>query len=176
MGPGDDLVVTKWVGLEGTSILARTKEEVLTERLPREMIETAQAFDQYLSVVEDAKVAMEVGVTAMHDVTEGGVFGALWEMAEASGVGIEVDLKKIPIRQETIEVCEVFDLNPYLLISSGAMLISTQHGARLVEMLKKAGIPASVIGYATDSNDRIVWNGEERRFLEPPKIDELYKV
>lgn len=59
----------------------------------------------------------------MHDVTEGGIFGALWEMAEASGVGLDIDLKKIPIRQETIEICEVYDINPYLLISSGAMLI-----------------------------------------------------
>lgn len=75
---------------------------------------------------------MQVGVSAMHDVTEGGIFGALWEMAEASGVGLCVDLKKIPIRQETIEICEFFNLNPYQLISSGSMLIGTDHGSQLV--------------------------------------------
>lgn len=112
----------------------------------------------------------------MHDVTEGGVFGALWEMAEASGVGLDIDLKKIPIRQETIEICEVYDINPYLLISSGAMLIGTDHGSRLVEELTRAGIHASVIGYAVEGRDRIVRNGDEKRFLEPPKTDELYKV
>ena len=176
MRPGDDLVVTKWVGLEGTSILARTKEDVLTEHLPREMIETAQAFDQYLSVVEDAKVAMEVGVTAMHDVTEGGIYGALWEMAEASGVGLEIDLKKIPIRQETVEICEYFDINPYGLISSGAMLMAAQEGETLVEALHRAGIEATLIGKATEGNDRVIMRGEEKRFLEPPKTDELYRV
>lgn len=174
--PGQDLVVTKWIGLEGTSILAKEKEEILRERLPREIWETARDFDQYLSVVPDAETAMEVGVTAMHDVTEGGIFGALWEMAAASGVGLEIDLGKIPIRQETIEVCEIFDINPYMLISSGSMLIGTDHGSRLVEELKKAGIHSAVVGYATMGNDRVIVNGEERRFLEPPKTDELFRA
>lgn len=174
--PGQDLVVTKWIGLEGTSILAKEKEGILRERLPREIWETARDFDQYLSVVPDAETAMEVGVTAMHDVTEGGIFGALWEMAAASGVGLEIDLGKIPIRQETIEVCEIFDINPYMLISSGSMLIGTDHGSRLVEDLKKAGIHSAVVGYATTGNDRVIVNGEERRFLEPPKTDELFRA
>ncbi|MCR5691292.1 MAG: AIR synthase family protein [Eubacterium sp.] len=173
---GQDLVVTKWIGLEGTSIIARTRQEELKKSLPEEIVEKAMAFDQYLSVVKDAKVAMEVGVTAMHDVTEGGIFGALWEMASASGVGLDIDLKKIPIRQETIEVCEVYDLNPYLLISSGAMLIGTDHGSQLVEALEREGIHAAVIGHATEGNDRTVRNGEEVRFLEPPKTDEIYKL
>ena len=68
----------------------------------------AKALDAYISVQSEAAVAVTSGVSAMHDVTEGGIFGALWEMAEASGVGLEIDLKKIPIRQETVEVCEFF--------------------------------------------------------------------
>ena len=174
--PGQDIVVTKWVGLEGTSILVAEKEELLKDRLPAEMIKTAGGFSDYLSVVADAKCAMKVGVSAMHDVTEGGIFGALWEIAEASGVGLEIDLKKIPIRQETIEVCEVFDINPYMLISSGAMLIATDHGSRLVEELKREGIHSAVIGFATEGNDRVIINGEEKRFLEPPKTDELFRA
>ena len=174
--PGQDLVVTKWIGLEGSAIVASEKEQELKEKLPSELVETAKSFADLLSVVDDAKVAMKVGVSAMHDVTEGGIFGALWEMAEASGVGLDIDLKKIPIRQETIEICEVYDINPYLLISSGAMLIGTDHGSRLVEELTRAGIHASVIGYAVEGRDRIVRNGDEKRFLEPPKTDELYKV
>lgn len=174
--PGDDIVVTKYIGIEGTSILAWDKEEVLLERLGAGFVEEAKEFGKMLSVVPDSKVAMQVGVTAMHDITEGGVFGALWEMASASKVGLEVDLKKIPIRQETIEVCEVFDVNPYMLISSGSMLIGTKKGAQLVEALAKEGIHAAVVGRATNDNDRVIINGEERRFLEPPKVDELYKA
>ncbi len=173
---GQELVVTKWIGLEGSSILAKEKEEILQRQLPDEIIETAKRFDEKLSVVLDSKVAMEIGASAMHDVTEGGIFGALWEMAAASGVGLTVDLKKIPLRQETIEICEVFDINPYMLISSGSLLIGTNHGYQLVQELEQAGIHAAVIGYATEGNDRIVVNGEERRYLEPPKTDELFRA
>lgn len=83
-------------------------------------------------------VAVKSGVSAMHDVTEGGIFGALWEMAEASGVGLEIDLKKIPVRQETIEICEFFGINPYQLISSGCMLMAAEDGNLLVRELEKA--------------------------------------
>lgn len=173
---GQDLVVTKWIGLEGTAILVAEKKEELLARLPADLVETAGDFAKLLSVVPDSRVAMENGVSAMHDVTEGGIFGALWEMAEASGVGLEVDLKRIPIRQETVEICEVFDINPYMLISSGAMLIGTDHGSQLVDALERAGIHAAVVGRATAGNDRVILNGEERRFLEPPKTDELFRA
>lgn len=85
--PGDEIVMTKWAGLEGTSIIAAEKEEKLLETLPRELVDVAKGFKEYLSVIPESKIAMEVGVSAMHDVTEGGVFGALWELGEASGVG-----------------------------------------------------------------------------------------
>ncbi len=174
--PGQELVVTKWVGLEGTSILAGEYASELKERLPGELVDTACGFDRYLSVIPEAAVAAGAGVSAMHDVTEGGIFGALWEMAASSGVGLTVDLKKIPIRQETIEICEVFDINPYMLISSGSMLIGTDHGSLLVEKLQGAGIHSAVVGYATEGNDRVIVNGDEQRFLEPPKTDELFRA
>ena len=129
-----------------------------------------------MSVLSEAAVAVRSGVSAMHDVTEGGIFGALWEMAEASGVGLEIDIKKIPIRQETVEVCEFFGINPYQLISSGCMLMAAEDGNMLVRELEKAGIPATIIGKATEGNDRVLINADEQRFLEPPKTDELYKV
>ena len=173
---GMDILVTKWVGIEGTSILAKEKEPELRTRFSVPFIEQAKAFDQYISVLPEAKVAARFDVGAMHDVTEGGIFGALWEMAEASDVGLEIDLKKIPIRQETIEICEFFGINPYQLISSGCMLMAAKDGNMLVRELERAGIPASVIGKATAGNDRVLLNGEGRRFLEPPKTDELYRV
>lgn len=174
--PGDELVMTKWAGLEGTSIIAAEKQEELEKRLPKQILEAALELREYISVVPEAAVAVKTGVTAMHDVTEGGIFGALWEIGEASGVGIVADLKKIPIRQETIEICECFDINPYMLISSGSMLIGTDKGNLLVEKLAKQGIPAAVIGRATEGNDRVVVNGEEKRFLEPAGSDPLYKI
>lgn len=174
--PGMDIVVTKWVGLEGTSILAKEKQEELLTRFSENFIFRAQKFDQMLSVIPEAATAVKSGVSAMHDVTEGGIFGALWEMAEASGVGLEIELKKIPLKQETVEICEFFGINPYELISSGSMLMAAEDGNGLVLNLQKAGIAACVIGKATADNDRVLLNEEERRFLEPPKADELYQA
>ena len=173
---GMDIVVSKWVGIEGTMIFAKEKEAELKEHFPADFVDTAIGFDRYLSVVPEAAVATQSSVAAMHDVTEVELFGALWEMAEASGVGLEIDLKKIPIRQETVEICEYFDVNPYGLISSGMMLMAAADGNALVLALQEAGIPATVIGKATEGNDRVIIRDEERRFLEPPKTDELYKV
>lgn len=174
--PGDDILVSKWIGLEGTSIIAKEKETELLNRYPAALVKTAQEFDRYLSVLPEAAAAVKSGVSAMHDVTEGGIFGALWELAESSGVGLEIDLKKIPVKQETIEICEFFNINPYELISSGCMLMASPDGNMLVRELEKQGIYGAVIGKAVSGNDRILFNEEEKRFLEPPKTDELYKV
>ncbi len=174
--PGDDILVSKWIGLEGTSIIAKEKETELLNRYPAALVKTAQEFDRYLSVLPEAAAAVKSGVSAMHDVTEGGIFGALWELAESSGVGLEIDLKKIPVKQETIEICEFFNINPYELISSGCMLMASPDGNMLMRELEKQGIYGAVIGKAVSGNDRILFNEEEKRFLEPPKTDELYKV
>ncbi len=175
-GVGDDIVVTKWIALEGTSIIAKEHEDVLLKRFSQGFVDTAKGFSQYLSVVEDAKIATGVGVTSMHDVTEGGIFGALWEVGKSSNKGLCVNLLDIPIRQETVEICEEFAINPYELISSGSMLITSPSGNEIVRCLKEAGINAAVIGKITDGNDRVVLNGDEKRFLNPPGSDELYKV
>lgn len=174
--PGMDIVVTKWVGLEGTAILAKEREEELRTRYAKPFIDNAKVFGQMMSIVPEAAVAIKSGASAMHDVSEGGIFGALWELAESAGVGLEIDLKKIPIRQETVEICEFFDLNPYKIVSGGSLLIATEDGNGMVLELEKSGIPATVIGKATDSNDRVLINEDERRFLETTQTDELYAL
>ena len=174
--PGQDLVVTKWIGLEATAILAKEKEEELLKEFSPEFVRTAREFDRYLSVVPDAGAAAAAGVCAMHDITEGGVFGALWEVAEGANVGLEADLKKIPIRQETVEICEVFHLNPDHIMASGSVLAVTEDGPGLVRELERAGIPAAVVGRTTSGKDRIVRNGEDVQYLTRPQTDELYKV
>lgn len=174
--PGQDLVVTKWIALEGTSILAKEREDRLRTVFSPVFVRTAQEFDRYLSVVREGRIAADFGVAAMHDITEGGIFGALWEIASAGGVGLEIDLKAIPIRQETVEVCEFFKVNPYQMMSSGSMLIAARDGAGLVQKLKEAGIHAAVIGRTTAGNDRILRNGDEIRYLDRPQPDELYRA
>ena len=171
---GQDVVLSKWIGIEGTVILAKRKEKELRARFSEAFVEQAQSFLQYIAVMPEAAVAVRSDVSAMHDVSECGIFGALWELAEASGVGLDIDLKKIPVRQETIEVCEVFDVNPYFMPSGGAMLMVSDNGHDLVYQLEAQRIPAKVIGKVTEGNDRIVRNEEEVRYLEPPRPEYQY--
>jgi hydrogenase maturation factor len=171
-----DIVVSKWIGLEGTIRLAREHKEELCTRYPVRMIEDAEEFDKYLSIIPEAATAMKSGVCGMHDVSRGGIFGALWEMASGAGVGLEINLKKLPVKQETIEICEFFELNPYELLSGGCLLMVTEDGSALVDALAREEIPAVIVGRTTEGNDRVLWNEDEKRYLDLPKPDQIYKI
>ncbi len=173
--PGQDIILTKWIALEGTAILARQNRQRLTERYPLRMVEEAESFAHLLSVIPEAAVAAQSGIHAMHDASEGGILAALWEFSESSGVGLTIDLRKIPIRQETVEVCEFCGANPYTLASSGCLILAADHGECLVRNLEEQGIPAAVIGQITHSRDRLIYNAEEKRYLDKPAQDEIYK-
>ena len=173
---GQAVVMTKWMGLEGTAVLAQEKEAELLERYPFSITTAAKGFEKYLPILPEAATALKSGATAMHDMRNGGVFGGLYELAGRLGVGLSIDLKKIPVKQETIEICEFFDLNPYGLLSGGSLLIVAEDGDGMVKALQEAGIPAAVIGRTTDNNDKVLYNGEEIRFLEPARPDEIGKV
>ena len=173
---GQAVVMTKWMGLEGTAVLAQEREAELLERYPFSITTAAKGFEKYLPILPEAATALKSGATAMHDMRNGGVFGGLYELAGRLGVGLSIDLKKIPVKQETIEICEFFDLNPYGLLSGGSLLIVAEDGDGMVKALQEAGIPAAVIGRTTDNNDKVLHNGEEIRFLEPARPDEIGKV
>ena len=171
-----DLVVAGTVGREGAAMLAAEYAKRLEERYAPSYVEAAKHLfdDGSMTAVED--ILQEKEVVSVHDVREGGIFAALWEMAAAANVGLSIDLKNIPIKQHTIEVCEYFNLNPYMLRSGGTLLLACANGARIVEQLQKAGVAAAVIGQTTSGNDRLIRYDDEARFLEPPKMDEYYKV
>ena len=137
-------------------------------------MDDTEELERFYSVEEEAAVAVKLDVTTMHDIADGGVFAGLWQLAEKNGVGIEVDLKSIPVRQETIEVCEFFDINPYKLRSDGSLLIVTDKPEELIKELAAKDIAATLIGRVTDGHDKvIVASEEERRFLEQPRQDEI---
>ena len=170
-----DLVMTKWLGLEGTAVIAADSRGKLCGRYPSALVDTAADFYKYLSVAPEAATAVKSGADYLLALREGGVFGGLWQLAAENGVGLVADLKRIPVRQETIEVCEYFDLNPYELMAGGSLLILTENGGELVRALETAGVPAAVIGRTTQGNDRIIRHGEESRFLEPANGDEIFR-
>ena len=173
---GQMLVVTKWVGLEGTAMLASMKREELARRYPSPFVEGASAFKKYLDIRKEAEVIRWDNSCSVHDVSGGGIMAALWEMSERAGCGLLADLKKIPIKQETIEVCEFFGLNPYQLASSGSLLLACDDAEKMIDMLADRGINAAVIGTLTQGNDRLVINDEDRSFLQLPQSDEILKI
>ena len=171
-----ELVMAGFTGREGTALLAKAKEAELKKRFPLELVETAKEFDQNLCMCEAADIGWSCGATAMHDVAQGGIFGALWEFCESNGTGMDADLRKIPIRQETIEICEQYGWNPYQLQSGGALLMAVRDGEKAVSELQKAGICARVIGRTTEKREKVLRNGEEMRFLDKPAQDEITKL
>lgn len=173
-----DIVMTKWMGISGTSIIATQKEEELIKRLPISYVRAAAKMGQLIEVAPEAEIAIgDNNVVAMHDVAGGGIFTALWELGAKLECGLKVDLRSIPVMQETIEVCEYYDINPYRLRSDGSLLIATANGEALSEAIREAGINAVVIGQTmADSNDRIVYRDEENRYLESGNGDEIYSV
>lgn len=179
---GFDVVMTKWTGLYGGAILAKLRFEELITRYPKHYIEKAASYMEYTSLLPELAVLEHLQqehsgiIYAAHDVSNGGVFGALWQLLSACNVGGTFDLKKIAMKQEIIEVCEYFDLNPYMMNGQGSLLIVTPNGEVVVDAMRQAGIQAEILGVTTKEMDRKVVIGEEERFLVPPKGDALNGV
>lgn len=172
--PGQDIVLSKWIGLQGTALLAGRFREKLLARYPAWLVEEAAGFGRYLSVLPEAGAARRAGVCAMHDASEGGILGALWELAQGAGLGMEADLRALPLRQETVEVCECCGANPYELLCGGCLIMTAWDGHSLAVALREARIPATVIGRLTAGNDRILRCGDEIRYLDRPRRDAIY--
>lgn len=200
----DAILVTGWIALETTALLARRKKEELMKRLPSDLIRTAESFAEgrFLDKLSAAKVREILGMDKIPgsgcdadgisdsgrgremqggievtEVLEGGIFHALWDMAEKEHRGMDIDLCRIPIRQETVELCEVFDLNPYQARSGGCCLITASNGAPVLERLKAAGVPVSYIGIVTKGPARLLRHQEDIRYLDKPRYqDEIRKI
>lgn len=171
-----DVVLTKWIGLEGMLRIANEKKEELEERFVPTFMKQIMNQEQELFALEEIACAIESSVSAMHQIGSGGILAALWDLAEASDIGLEIQLKDIAIRQETIEVCEHFRLNPYQLTSTGSILMIGNSGETLVAKLRSKGIQAAIIGQTTSGKERVILSGEEKRFIDRPQPDELVKI
>jgi len=157
---GDKIIFTKTAGIEGTAILASDKENQLKKVVSATTLRNAKRFYDQISVVKDAITAFKTGaVHAMHDPTEGGVAGGIHEMADASRLGFRVHKRKIPVRPETTEICNFFEIDPLQLTASGSLLIAVERDSadRVVGILSKEGITAEVIGeFLPSVEERII--------------------
>ncbi len=178
--PGDDVIMTKGPAIETTGILAVIRERELLERYPSSLVEKAKALCKQMTVVKDAMIASIVGVHAMHDATEGGVIGGLFEIANASGVGMEIDESLFVYPEEVRMVCEAFNIDPVAAIAEGTLLITADHAnsAEILSRLKSAGINASVIGKVTDDPKAGIMKRLDGHIdqLEIPKQDPFWPV
>ena len=169
---GDGIIVTKKVALEGTFILAEQYANRLN-LLEDELLEIKK-YSELTSVMAEAKAIRESGISAcMHDITEGGVLGAVKELCDITGVGATVYVDKIPVSELTKKVTTALKVNPLRLISSGSMLIVTANATEAIKALAEANIDATLIGEITLGDARLI-NKENIEIInvEP---DELYR-
>lgn len=175
---GDDLVLTKGVGIEGTYILANDFSEILREKgISEYTINSAQNYGKKLSVIKEGLIAARMNAHAMHDVTEGGLYGALDELTQAAGNGFDLYLENLPVSTETDKICQALEIDPAGLISSGSMLIAIAETDThdLIEKLNSEGIKAAKIGKVTENTKNVIKRGKKIPFKWSNK-DELWRL
>lgn len=174
---GDKVLMTKYAGLEGTAIIAFDKEDEIENKISKELIKRGKSFINDISVVKEGLLCGNLGVDYMHDITEGGLLGAIWESAKAVNKGILINKSLIPIDEATDEICKFYNIDPLKLISSGSMVIiaNEEKTNRIIEILGNENIKVTVIGEIIDKD--ILMNKNETLYkIEEPMSDELYKV
>ena len=182
--PGDSLIMTKGTAIATTAILARVFPRTVEKAYGASFLKKAQSYLQKFSVVEDALTAASVGlrdrgVTAMHDVTEGGLFGALYELSIASNIGMEIELSDVIVTEEAKLVCDLFNLSPYSTLSEGTLIISVKSDVaqKVLRTLELKGIRSAVIGKVTEAEKgRWVKTGRKKEHLRKPGPDPYWKA
>ena len=173
---GDYIVMTKGAGIEGTAILFSEKEKEWQNLLDEETINKGKEFWKMMSVFQEGKIALPFHPHALHDATEGGVLGAIWEACMSRGLGFEIEEGKIPVYPETRVLAQLLDLDPLKLISSGTLIIFTPQPLPLLQALREI-VPAEVIGRVVKDPTKVLirQNGEKEEIKECPQ-DELWRV
>ena len=181
---GDKIIITKGPAIEATGIFATMFPQLIEKQFGHDFSEKAQQIFYEMSVVEDAMTAVSVGirnngVTTMHDATECGIWGGLYELAQAAGLGVKVKKEQIVVEDCVAEICDYFGIDPYASISEGTLVIACrQHKARkVVEALSQKGIKSSIVGELTEPGKGMVLveGGKEKR-LEHPIVDPFWKA
>jgi hydrogenase expression/formation protein HypE len=173
---GDTLMMTKTAGVEGTAIIGTDAR--FNKRLQGEMVASARRYFEMLSVVDEAVAAYKTGVVhAMHDCTEGGVLGALYEMATASGLGLNVAERDIPVSEETRRICSTVRVDPLKLISSGTLIVAVEKGRESLvgEAVASSGSSITPIGRFSKGKILLTRKVKTEELTGPPN-DEIWRL
>ncbi len=182
--PGDKLVITKGPAIEATGIFGAMFPELIRERLGREIAEEAERIFFQMSVYRDAMVACEIGirdegVVAMHDATECGIYGGVFELAEAANLGMVLNKDAIGIAKAVREICDYFEIDPFKSISEGTLLIAVkkEKADLLIEHLESNGIRAYIAGEFTEREEgyTLIEHGKAQELLHP-KVDPFWQA
>lgn len=181
---GDDVVLTKGTSIETTAILSRVFPRIIRRALGTRLLERSRRYLRKVTTVDDALTAVSVGVhrngvTAMHDATEGGVTAAVMELAMASGLGMELDLDKVLISEETEKICQLFRIDPLTSLSEGSLVIACRphKTKRLLTKLHSIGTEAEQIGNLTSRTRSVYGTGRRGRVrLRYPTSDPYWKA
>ena len=172
---GQDLVVAGYAGQAGIRMIAEARRQELRRWFSEEYLDMIESRE---SVACDLNLEFweSFGAVECEPAEEGGILTAIWNLSGAYETGVEFALRQIPVTQETIEICERFELNPYRLYSAGCYLRAAENGGQMVQKLAEKGIFARVIGKVNRGVKREILNAESRGFLDRPQPDELRKV
>lgn len=173
--PGQDLVVAGAIGKAGVRTAIVERKEELLGRFTEDFIREALALTEPKMNLTP-ELLDSFGATEWEYVEEGGILAALWNISGAYEQGIQVELLKLPVRQELIEICEFFDLNPYRLKSGECFIVVSDHGWDLLKKFKDHGIEAEVAGKVEKGIARKIVTAGGTGFLERPQPDEIYKI
>lgn len=174
--PHDKIIITKTLGIEGSFILYHHRKNEILKLLTTDEVKEIENFFNKLSVVEEGLIAREYA-TSMHDITEGGLFGAIFEVCSASKKGARIYENLIKLNSAVRKITSFFGLDPYRLISSGSMLITTNRENELIKALEKKGIDCHVIGEVTeDEKIEFIHKNGDIAIIDNLTADEIYKV
>jgi hydrogenase expression/formation protein HypE len=152
---GDCILLTKWIGIGGVRKIIEEKRDEISGRYRDEVIDTAYGKREYMMIGEEARLGAQAGVSYMLPLSYGGVYAGLNDLADLTGYGFDVDFRKIPVCQEIIEICEMYDINPYELESSGCLLMTFSQECDIIRMLYEEGIPAHIIGRVAEGERNV---------------------
>jgi len=175
---GNAIIVTKGPAIETTGLMSAYFPKYLEAEYGKNFVKKAQDVYYQMSTVKDALIAASVGgVTAMHDATECGVFGGLYEMAAHSDIGMNIYIDRMIMQDEVKKTCECFDIDPYRAISEGTLIATAKRekAKAIVAALKKKGIPSSVVGEAVPAKEGMnIIDGKTKYKLEHPRVDPFW--
>lgn len=172
-GQSAEILLCGYAGLEGTLRILDEAEEELSARFVSAFLDQTKELKNELVTPEQLLSCETERILAARQIGSGGILAALWELAEDVDAGFEIDMANIALKQETVEICEFYRLNPYQMTSAGSFLIVTTEAEQVIELLKGAGARAGRLGVTKAQNARVITSGTEMRYLDRPAPDEL---